>query len=87
MRRFATLVAVVCTLLIAVSSHASETCSGLVNYVEPGSLYGVRMKGIDKGHTLTITKVDKQNCVFVATTGKGDIILIDANSVSLLTKQ
>lgn len=86
MRNIVTLFAFT-TILSATACACAETCSGLINYVEPGSLYGMRMKGIDKGHTLTITKVDKQNCVFVATTGKGDIIIIDANSVSVLTKQ
>lgn len=86
MRNIAALIALIVVLSATSFAHA-DTCSGLVNYVEPGSLYGMRMKGIDKGHTLTITKVDKQNCVFVATTGKGDIIIIDANSVSVLTKQ
>jgi len=74
-------------VLTAAPGMGAGTCTGLVNYVEPGNLYGIRMKGIDKGHTLTITKVDKENCVFVATTGKGDIILIDVNSVSVLTRQ
>jgi len=87
MRNLVTLAVVIGALVITANSYGAGTCSGLINYVEPGSLYGLQMKGIDKGHTLTITKVDKQNCVFVATTGKGDIILIDANSVSLLTRQ
>lgn len=86
MRFITTLSVSLAALLISVSAHA-ETCNGLINYVEAGSLYGIRMKGIDKGHTLTITKVDKENCVFAATTGKGDIILIDANAVAVLTKQ
>lgn len=86
MRFITALSAALAALLITVSAYA-ETCNGLINYVEAGGLYGIRMKGIDKGHTLTITKVDKENCVFAATTGKGDIILIDANAVAVLTKQ
>ncbi len=73
--------------LLAASPAVSSSCSGLIKYIEAGSLYGMRMKGIDKGHTLTVTKVDKENCVLAATTGKGDIILIDVNSISVLTKQ
>lgn len=86
MRYFAVLPVLLTVLLTAAVVHA-QTCSGLINYVEPGSIYGIRMKGIDKGHTLTITKIDKEHCVLAATTGKGDIILIDANSVSMLTRQ
>lgn len=80
---FLTLAAV----LTAGASVQAATCTGLINYIEPRSLYGIQMKGIEKGHTLTITKVDKQNCVLAATTGKGDVILIDANSVSVLIQK
>ena len=87
MRIIGVLLAFLTMVPLTTAASAASSCSGLINYVEPGVLYGIRMKGIDKGHTLTITKVDKQNCVLVATTGKGDIILIDAGSVSILTRQ
>jgi hypothetical protein len=85
--RFIAALSVLLAIPFATASVHAEACDGLINYIEPGTLYGIRMKGIDKGHTLTITKVDKQNCVLAATTGKGDVILIDAASVSVLTKQ
>ena len=79
--------AVLLAALFGAVSAQAQACNGVINYVEPGSLYGIQMKGIEKGHTLTITKVDKQSCVLAATTGKGDIILIDANSVSVIIRQ
>jgi hypothetical protein len=85
--RLFVLLPVLLAVLTCAAPVRAQTCSGLINYVESGAIYGIRMKGIDKGHTLTITKIDKENCVFAATTGKGDIILIDANSVSVLTRQ